>query len=90
MLREEFLIPMNITQRELADAIHVPYQRINELVNRKRGVTPSTALRFSKFFGVSPDFWLNLQMRSELYKTQNIEQKDIESIQDYHQFEKMA
>ena len=90
MLREEFLLPMNITQRELADAIHVPYQRINELVNKKRGVTPSTALRLSKFFGVSPDFWLNLQMRSELYKTQNTEQKDIESIKDYHQFEKMV
>ena len=90
MLREEFLIPMNITQRELADAIHVPYQRINELVNKKRGVTPSTALRLSKFFGVSPDFWLSLQMRSELYKTQNTEKKDIESIKDYHHFEKMA
>ena len=90
MLREEFLLPMNITQRELADAIHVPYQRINELVNKKRGVTPSTALRLSKFFGVSPDFWLNLQMRFELFKAQNIEQKDLESIQDYQQIHKMA
>ncbi len=90
MLREEFLIPMNITQRELADAIHVPYQRINELVNKKRGVTPSTALRLSKFFGVSPDFWLSLQMRSELFKAQNIERKDIDSIKNYHHFEKMA
>jgi addiction module HigA family antidote len=90
MLREEFLLPMNITQRELADAIHVPYQRINELVNKKRGVTPSTALRLSKFFGVSPDFWLNLQMRSELFKAQNVEQKDLESIQDYQQLHKMA
>ncbi len=90
MLREEFLLPMNITQKELADAIHVPYQRINELVNKKRGVTPSTALRLSKFFGVSPDFWLNLQMRSELYKAQNSERKDIESIKDYHHLEKMA
>ena len=90
MLREEFLLPMNITQRELADAIHVPYQRINELVNKKRGVTPSTALRLSKFFGVSPDFWLNLQMRSELFKAQNVEQKDLESIQDYQQLHKTA
>ena len=90
MLREEFLLPMKITQRELADAIHVPYQRINELVNKKRGVTPSTALRLSKFFGVSPDFWLNLQMRSELFKAQNVEQKDLESIQDYQQIHKMA
>jgi len=83
MLREEFLFPMEITQRELAESIHVPYQRINELVNQKRGVTPSTALRLGKFFGVSPDFWLNLQMRWELYKTQNIEKNEIESIQDF-------
>ena len=59
MLREEFLVPMNISQRDLADAIHVPYQRVNELVNQKRGITPSTALRLAKFFGVSADFWLN-------------------------------
>jgi len=90
MLREEFLLPMNITQRELADAINVPYQRINELVNKKRGVTPSTALRLSKFFGVSPDFWLSLQMRSELFKAQNVEQKDLDSIQDYQKIHKMA
>jgi len=89
MLREEFLLPMNITQRELADAIHVPYQRINELVNKKRGVTPSTALRLSKFFGVSPDFWLNLQMRFELFKAQNSEQKDIDSIKNYQNIHKI-
>ena len=90
MLREEFLVPMNITQRELAEAVHVPYQRINELVNQKRGVTPSTALRLGKFFGVSPDFWLNLQMRWELYKAQNTEKNEIESIQDFKHVQKMA
>lgn len=90
MLREEFLVPMNITQRELAEAVHVPYQRINELVNQKRGVTPSTALRLGKFFGVSPDFWLNLQMRRELYKAQNTEKKEIESIRDFKHVQKMA
>ena len=45
MLVEEFLIPMSITQRDLSKAIRVPYQRINEIVNRRRGITPSTALR---------------------------------------------
>lgn len=90
MLREEFLVPMNITQRELAEAVHVPYQRINEIVNQKRGVTPSTALRLGKFFGVSPDFWLNLQMRRELYKAQNTEKKEIESIRDFKHVQKMA
>jgi addiction module HigA family antidote len=67
MLLEEFLKPMGLTQRDLADSIHVPYQRINEIINGRRGVTPSTALRLSKFFGVSPDFWMNLQLRWDLY-----------------------
>jgi addiction module HigA family antidote len=52
MLLEEFLEPMGITQRELSEAIHVPYQRVNEIVNKKRGITPSTALRLAKFFVV--------------------------------------
>lgn len=51
---------MDLTQRELADAIAVPYQRVNEIVNGRRGVTPSTALRLSKYFGTSADFWMNL------------------------------
>lgn len=90
MLREEFLFPINITHKELADAIHVPYQRINELVNKKCGITLSTALLLGMFFGISPDFWLTLQMRSELFKTQVAEQKDIEPIKNYHHIEKMA
>jgi antitoxin HigA-1 len=90
MLVEEFLKPMQITQRELATAIHVPYQRVNELVNQKRGVTPSTALRLARFFDVSPDFWLNLQMRWDLYKAQNSESVELDAIQDFHHLQKMA
>jgi len=67
ILLKDFLEPFGISQTELAQAIHVPYQRINELVNQKRGVTPSTALRLSKFFGNSAEFWLNLQQSWELY-----------------------
>ncbi len=66
MLLEEFLNPMGLTQRDLADAIHVPYQRVNELVNGRRGVTPSTALRLAKYFGMSADFWMNLQLDYEM------------------------
>jgi antitoxin HigA-1 len=68
MLLEEFLQPMAISQRELATAIQVPYQRINEIINQRRGMTPSTALRLEKYFGVSATFWLNLQMRWDLYQ----------------------
>lgn len=80
MLMEEFLKPMGLTQKVLADAIHVPYQRVNELVNQKRGITPSTALRLARFFRNSPDFWLNLQMRWELYHVQQDEYDDLRSI----------
>ena len=90
MLLEEFLVPMEITQRELADAIHVPYQRVNELVNQKRGITPSTALRLARFFNVSADFWLNMQVRWDLYKAQQSESADLETIQDFHHYQKMA
>ena len=90
MLVEEFLKPMQITQRELADAIHVPYQRVNERVNKKRGVTPSTALRLSRFFGVSADFWLALQIRWDLYKAKQLEEQELEEIKDYHQLHRSA
>ncbi len=66
-LLEEFLNPVNLTQRELATAIHVPYQRVNELVNGRRAITPSTALRLGRYFNVSAVFWLNLQLRWDLY-----------------------
>ncbi len=90
MLREEFLIPMNISQRDLANAIHVSYQRINELVNKKRGITPSTALRLAKFFEVSADFWINLQIRWDLFKAQVAEKSELETIKDFHHLQKLA
>lgn len=70
MLIAEFLEPLGLTQRQLADAIHVPYQRINEIANQRRGVTPGTALRLAKFFGTSADFWMTLQLRCDLYEAQ--------------------
>ncbi len=83
MLLEEFLKPMGITQRELSDSINVPYQRINEVINKKRGITPSTALRLSKFFGVSEDFWLNIQLRLDLYKARQKETEELKKIHPY-------
>jgi len=80
MLLEEFLIPMNLTQAEVAKAIHVPYQRLNELVKGKRGMTPSTALRLAKYFGVSADFWMNLQLAWDLYHVQKAEAEELKLI----------
>lgn len=83
MLLKEFLKPMGVTQRHLADGIHVPYQRINELVNGRRGITPSTALRLGKFFGVSPDFWMNLQLRWDLFHAQESEAEELRTIRPH-------
>jgi addiction module HigA family antidote len=80
MLREEFLGPLGITQRELADAIHVPYQRVNEITNEKRGITPNTALRLAKYFGNTPGFWMNLQLRFDLYQAQKVDIDEIKKI----------
>lgn len=83
MLLHEFLLPLGMTQRELADAIQVPYQRVNEVVRGIRGVTPSTALRLSKFFGNSPGFWMNMQLRWDLYHAQRAEAEQIDSIRPH-------
>ena len=80
MLLVEFLEPMGLTQRDLADGVHVPYQRINELVNGRRGITPGTALRLAKFFGNTPGFWMNLQLRWELFHAQAAEAKVLRQI----------
>jgi len=85
MLLEEFLIPMGLTQRELAAGIRVPYQRVNDIVNGRRGITPSTALRLAKFFGMSPAFWMNLQLRRDLYFAEQDETKALEQIRPYQQ-----
>jgi len=80
MLLHEFLQPLRLTQRDLAASIHVPFQRVNEVVRGRRGVTPSTALRLAKFLGTSPDFWMNLQLRWDLYHAHQVEAEQIESI----------
>ena len=74
MLLEEFLKPLGMTQTELAERIRVPYVRA-EIVNGKRRITSSTALRLAKVFGTGPEFWLNGQLASDLYRTINDEKE---------------
>ena len=66
ILRDEFLIPLNISQYRLAKDINVPARRINEIVHGKRGITADTALRLARYFGSSERLWLNLQTRYDL------------------------
>jgi addiction module HigA family antidote len=66
ILLEEFLKPMEISQYRLAKDISVPARRINEIVHGKRSISPDTALRLSRYFGMSERFWMNLQTRYDL------------------------
>lgn len=68
ILLEEFMQPYKLTQDELAKRIHVARRRINEIINDKRAITPDTALRLAKLFKMTPEYWLNLQIKFDLWK----------------------
>ncbi len=78
ILQKEFLEPMSISQNRLAVALHVPARRINEIVLGKRSVTADTALRLARYFRMSPQFWLGLQMDYELDAAEDALEERIE------------
>lgn len=67
ILLEEFLVPLDMSQTQLAEALGISFVRVNAIVNGRRGVTPDTALRLERLFGSSAQFWLNLQMAWDLW-----------------------
>ena len=69
ILLEEFLVPLGVTQKQLADHIGVPIQRVNEIVRGRRGVSSSTAWLLSEALGTTPEFWMNLQVRHDLARS---------------------
>ena len=70
MLREEFMVPLGISANKLALKTGMPATRISEIIHERRGVTADTAMRLARYFGMSPQFWLNLQVTYELSKVQ--------------------
>lgn len=84
MLQEEFLKPLGISQNALAMKIRVPATRIGDIIHGRRGITPDTALRLARFFGNSPEFWLNLQLLHDLSKAKaevgSLIEKEVETL----------
>ena len=78
VLLEEFLRPMEITQNQLARDINVPANRVSQIIHGKREITADTALRLGKYFGIEPEFWLNLQVRYNIKIARNKVGKKIE------------
>ena len=83
VLKEEFLIPMNLSAYSLAKEINVPETRISEIIRGKRAVTADTAIRFSKFFGTTAEFWLNLQNLYDLEEEESKHAPEFEMIKMY-------
>jgi antitoxin HigA-1 len=81
MLREDFMLDYGLTVSGLADSLGVSRQTINELVRERRAVSPAMALRFSRLFGNSPEFWLNAQRAVDLWDAAQVAGSEIERIE---------
>ena len=88
ILLKEFLEPMNMSQKSFSEQIHVSFQRINELVNGKRGITPETAWLLSKSLNTSPEFWMNLQSSYDLSKINR--EKQLKDVKRFHELQTIA
>lgn len=83
ILKEEFLEPMNITAYRLGKETQIPQTRISEIIHKRRSITADTAIRFSKFFGTTPEFWLNLQNAYDLEEEELKHKIEFNKIQQY-------
>ncbi len=84
MLREDFMPDFGLTTTTLAKTLCVSRQTVNELLRERRAITPTMALRLSRLFGNTPEFWLNAQLAVDLWKTRNIYKNELERIQPLH------
>lgn len=80
LLSSEFMEPHELTANALANALHVPANRVTAILKGQRGITADTALRLARYFGTTPDFWLNLQKDFELRQAREIAQQEIDSV----------
>ena len=83
ILLEDFLQPMNITAYRLAKETFIDQTRISEIIKGKRSITTDTALRFSKFFGTTAEFWINIQTQYDIEKTKAVIEDDLMKIHTY-------
>jgi addiction module HigA family antidote len=84
MLREDFMPDFGLTATSLAAALHVSRQTVNELLRERRAVTPMMALRLSRLFGNSPEFWLNAQRARDLWESEQRHRDELAEIQPLH------
>jgi addiction module HigA family antidote len=85
ILHEEFLVPLGLTQEQLAQSLGVARRRINEIVKGKRAITVDTAIRLGRFFQMTPQFWLNLQLHLDFWEAEYKKAEEYEKIKPHEQ-----
>jgi addiction module HigA family antidote len=80
IIKEDFMLPLKLTQTELAKALRTSFRTVNEILNEKRSISPEMALRLARYFGTTPDVWLGLQADFDLFKARLKSEKTIEEI----------
>src|SRR4030042_3220428 len=90
ILRKDFLLPMGLSQTELAAWLKTTFRTVNEILNEKRGISPEMAVRLARFFGTSEELWLNLQDQYDLYKGKERHQLELGRIIPYRNFARGA
>jgi len=85
ILKEEFLAPLGLSQSQLAQELSTTFRTINEIVNEKRNVSPEMAIKLSRYFGTTPELWLNLQNQHDLYTARQRKQALFEKIRPYRE-----
>jgi len=83
ILREEFVLPMDLTANQLALELRVPVSRMYDIIHERRGITPDTAARLGRYFGTSAHFWMNLQNTYDLFKLEDNLAEELSRIQPH-------
>ena len=81
IIKQEYLKPLGLTQRQLADALGITRAKVNEIILGKRAITPDIAFRLSKCFNTTPEFWINLQMKVDMWDALQRHKKEYDNIQ---------
>lgn len=90
ILLHEFMEPLGLTQTQLAKDIGTTFRTVNEVINKKRGISAEMAIKLSRYFGTSEEVWLNLQTQYELYKVKGKKRKTLERVRAYTELHAVA
>lgn len=90
ILKQEFIDPLSFSDKEVAQFLEIPHSRLSEIINAKRSITVDTAIRLSRFFRTTPEFWLNLQNNYDIQREKELHYQKFLAIKPFRQRKKVA